>query len=316
MAQYLFDNPFRGFYYRNRRSIYKNKEKKFTYIGISLSIAIIICVLTFSYLYFKHNYLYSGIEKVFFAKPDPFVTFINKFAKNPFLLEEEEEYYVSTLSKAQLRILRNTVLASHGYVFDSKDLNTFFHKRKWYNAFSKNVELTEIDRINQAFILMFEEPENIRFNNFLKLFKHADLPIKIKSEKYGATYSKRIPVYFIKKFIKNSGYLNLQAIDMVYANNRFIAVLYGYHGTGVKIVLKTYKPDGSEISDVLVAVYGGDLSGFVTSTAQINKTLNVNVEIKDYSREYDDASQKTKAELKNTTSEAYVIDQYGEIKKL
>ncbi len=301
----------------------KSKRKKYSFLGTTLSVAIIIGVIIFLTVYYKRNHDYIGIEKVFFAKPDPFIVFINKFAQEPFVLEEKEDYYVNTLSKAQLRILRNTIFARRGYVFESKDLNAFFKARKWYVPFSNNVKLVEmdkkyadIDKKNEAYILILEEPEKIRFDHFVKLFKNANLPIEIKSEKYGATYYKRIPISFIRKFIKNSGYLDLQAIDMVYANNRFIAVLYGYHGTDTKIVLKTYKPDGAEISDILVAVYGGDLSGFATSTAQIDKNLNINVEIKDYSRDYDDASQKTITELKNTISEKYVIDQNGEIKKL
>lgn len=300
----------------------KGKMKKFSYLGTILNLVIILCIVSFLTVYYKHNHGYFGIEKFFFAKPDPFISFINKFAQEPFLLEEKEDYYVNTLSKTQLRFLRNTILARRGYIFESKDLDAFFRRRKWYVPFSNKIEVVEmdkkyadIDRENEAYVLLLEEPDKIRFDNFLKLFKNAKLPIEIKNEEYGAIYSKRIPICFIKKFIKKSGYLSLQAIDMVYANNRFIAVLYGYRGTGVKIILKTYKPDGSEISDILVAVYGGDLSGFSTSTAQIDQNLNVNVEIKGYSREYDDASHKTKNDLENTTSEKYVIDQNGDIKK-
>lgn len=43
------------------------------------------------------------------------------------------EYYLPSLNKSQLRILRNTIYAYYGYLFVSKDLRVFFNNRmKWY----------------------------------------------------------------------------------------------------------------------------------------------------------------------------------------
>ena len=43
------------------------------------------------------------------------------------------EYYLPSLNKSQLRILRNTIYAYYGYLFASKDLRVFFNNRmKWY----------------------------------------------------------------------------------------------------------------------------------------------------------------------------------------
>ncbi len=43
------------------------------------------------------------------------------------------EYYLPSLNKSQLRILRNTIYAYYGYRFVSKDLRVFFNNRmKWY----------------------------------------------------------------------------------------------------------------------------------------------------------------------------------------
>lgn len=43
------------------------------------------------------------------------------------------EYYLPSLNKSQLRILRNTIYAYYGYLFASKDLRMFFNNRmKWY----------------------------------------------------------------------------------------------------------------------------------------------------------------------------------------
>lgn len=43
------------------------------------------------------------------------------------------EYYLPSLNKSQLRILRNTIYAYYGYHFVSRDLREFFNNRmKWY----------------------------------------------------------------------------------------------------------------------------------------------------------------------------------------
>lgn len=43
------------------------------------------------------------------------------------------EYYLPSLNKSQLRILRNTIYAYYGYHFVSRDLRVFFNnKMKWY----------------------------------------------------------------------------------------------------------------------------------------------------------------------------------------
>lgn len=43
------------------------------------------------------------------------------------------EYYLPSLNKSQLRILRSTIYAYYGYLFASKDLRVFFNNRmKWY----------------------------------------------------------------------------------------------------------------------------------------------------------------------------------------
>jgi len=55
---------------------------------------------------------------------------------------------------ADLRLLRNTVYARHGRVFDSQDLQQYFRSRPWYNprASYSDSELTDADRANVALI--------------------------------------------------------------------------------------------------------------------------------------------------------------------
>jgi hypothetical protein len=301
----------------------KGKQKKYAFLGTTVNVVIILGIISFLTVYYKHHHDYIGIEKVIFAKPDPFIVFINEFAQRPFVLEKKEEYYVNTLSKSQLRILRNAILARKGYVFNDKDLNAFFKARKWYAPLSNNIELvemdktyTDIDRRNTSYITKLEKPENILFDDFVKLFKRANMPIDIKDEKYGNTYSKRIPIYFIKKFIKDACCPESQAVDHVYATDEFVVLLYRFSWAGVKFVLLTYSPDGNMISNQLVATYGGDISGHTTSTAKIDQGLNITIEFKQFRNAYDDAADKRTAKLEKTTTEKYKIDQKGIIKKI
>lgn len=64
-----------------------------------------------------------------------------------------EEY-----SKAELRIMRNEIFASHGYIFKSADLREHFSKTKWYKPLYNDVtnKLTEIEKYN---ITLIQEQE-------------------------------------------------------------------------------------------------------------------------------------------------------------
>ena len=61
---------------------------------------------------------------------------------------------IANLNKRELRILRNTIFAKHGYIFASNDLREHFSKFAWYNGVNINVQdrLTETDRMNVAII--------------------------------------------------------------------------------------------------------------------------------------------------------------------
>ena len=58
-----------------------------------------------------------------------------------------ELYYYD---KPQLRLMRNFILARHGYVFQSKDLQDYFGNEPWYRpAYSNDViKLSFVERTN------------------------------------------------------------------------------------------------------------------------------------------------------------------------
>jgi len=68
------------------------------------------------------------------------------------------ESALAVLDRDELRLLRNSIYAKHGMIFQSEDLKTHFQKFRWYNPRRNNVDsfLTEVDRTNIEKILMFE----------------------------------------------------------------------------------------------------------------------------------------------------------------
>ena len=63
--------------------------------------------------------------------------------------------------KSLLRIMRNAILASHGYVFKSKDLKAYFEAQPWYQPAIDNsdVDLSLLDLLNIALIQAAERQE-------------------------------------------------------------------------------------------------------------------------------------------------------------
>ena len=63
------------------------------------------------------------------------------------------------LDASELRILRNSIYARHGYIFKSDDLRLYFSKFDWYYPDSPNVEsrLSQIERKNVSFIKAHEK---------------------------------------------------------------------------------------------------------------------------------------------------------------
>lgn len=65
---------------------------------------------------------------------------------------------ISSLSKPQLRILRNEIYARHGYIFKSADLKAYFSKYPWYKPLYGDVtsKMSGIEKYNAAFIKKYE----------------------------------------------------------------------------------------------------------------------------------------------------------------
>ena len=96
-----------------------------------------------------------------------FRTLANSF-RNKFL-NCEERYDMTMLSrfcellpaftKSQLRILRNTIYANHGYTFKTADLNDIFKECEWYeiDRYFKEYRFTEKERVYITLIKQAEK---------------------------------------------------------------------------------------------------------------------------------------------------------------
>lgn len=62
--------------------------------------------------------------------------------------------YLADISKADLRLMRNRILANHGYRFTSKDLQEHFGKYRWYKPVDDNstIKLNIIEQVNLELI--------------------------------------------------------------------------------------------------------------------------------------------------------------------
>ncbi len=58
--------------------------------------------------------------------------------------------YLNEISKADLRLMRNRILANHGYRFTSKDLQEYFGQYLWYKPVNDNstIKLDIIEQVN------------------------------------------------------------------------------------------------------------------------------------------------------------------------
>jgi len=64
------------------------------------------------------------------------------------------EYDLEGLTQSELRILRNSIYARHGYIFKSADLTAYFSRFSWYHPTLTDVngQLSSIEKENIAFI--------------------------------------------------------------------------------------------------------------------------------------------------------------------
>lgn len=80
--------------------------------------------------------------------------------KFPFTSTKEiKDEDLKGLSDNDLKIMKNEILARHGFIFSDKDMKDYFSKQKWYSAKNQNVDklLTPLEKQNIQNIEAFEK---------------------------------------------------------------------------------------------------------------------------------------------------------------
>ena len=81
-----------------------------------------------------------------------------------------DTHYLGRFSKAQLRLMRNEILARHGWRFQSKDLQDYFGSQPWYKPAASNnaIKLSIIESTNVQLIKSDEAEDDgnrVRYEN-------------------------------------------------------------------------------------------------------------------------------------------------------
>ena len=92
--------------------------------------------------------------------------------------EEECEEIQMMMGQRELRILRNKILAYHGYRFQSKDLQEYFGKIRWYKPVNDNnaIKLNIIEQTNIQLIKSeeAERPDDLTYANMDGIYDSLD----------------------------------------------------------------------------------------------------------------------------------------------
>ena len=95
-------------------------------------------------------------------------------------------------SPEELRIIRNTPFARHGYRFSSEDLHAHFHQFSWYASETKNVELIEVENDNVHLIRSIEQ--NHASRDLAELYRALSLG---EAESFETSVFKKVDFNFI-----------------------------------------------------------------------------------------------------------------------
>ena len=83
--------------------------------------------------------------------------------------------YLARFSKPDLRLMRNEILARHGWKFQSKDLQEYFGKQKWYKPVADNNAI-KLNIIEQTNVQLIKSEEAVPDEDRVSLLKPEQFP--------------------------------------------------------------------------------------------------------------------------------------------
>ena len=219
--------------------------------------------------------------------------FIDDFVSKPFLIDDMSDRssvsqsYLCELSKRDLRLIRNAIFASQGYIFEDPCLREFFSNKKWYKPTTKNlseIKLSDDDEANVRYIAGLESDPS--FVDFLKLFKKGKLPMTILARGENISdvngHLKIPPQYLIKFFkIKCPGSLRYYPLHHVSLTSSIYAIIYreslAAGGYCEDYYLATFTKNGELIDKLNIGRAAGDSGGNVETNTVIDEILTIRI---------------------------------------
>jgi len=157
------------------------------------------------------------------------------------------------LSKQQLRLLRNTVFARHGYKFAAADLQEYFGKKKWYRP--------QYDEVTH--LLNTIERENVQFIQKYEVRMEASSSVAFTDNRDGRTY-KTVRIGNHRWMAENLNYRPQIGRSTCSENNNSNCNKYGrlYDWNTAKIACPTgwHLPSTQEWDDLMLTVGGKRVS--------------------------------------------------------
>ena len=66
---------------------------------------------------------------------------------------------IQYLDRGQVRVLKNSIYARHGYKFKDKNLRSYFNSQYWYNGYRSSIpsrEFNKVEQYNIKFLARYE----------------------------------------------------------------------------------------------------------------------------------------------------------------
>lgn len=274
-----------------------------------------ITLLIFASLALSHSNMYADVPyQVLFDKYNSLETgkldagrLVDAIMNNEIDVHDSKTIeFLENRTRHDLQIIRNTFFAKHGLIFKTSELQNYFGNKPWYHPRQSLVVLPVKEEKIVSVIQKIENCDNVRFDEFRKLFTPLTLPISYNDD----LQRKTIRTIYIRKFLaEKADYLPYNAIAELYSN-KFIVLLYEMSSFETQPGIAIFSLDGKLISDKTFYSIGGDITGSTTGQLIINNDLTIYVDIHEYSNDSRDN------EVEKTKSEKYRIDIDGNIKQI
>ena len=70
---------------------------------------------------------------------------------------------ISNYDRGQLRVLRNSIYARHGRIFQDAELREYFNQQSWYYGTRKEIPESEFNKYEKANIAFLKKYENLPY---------------------------------------------------------------------------------------------------------------------------------------------------------